>query len=153
MYFEDLSIYRYHVAKPMINVFNVGWLNSCYKYEVGSLDQNVFDKIIDVFLSDGPFNAEVGLIRGGAHECEICGEKPYAINRNGREKVLGASEIWVPNGNNEYYASPSMIIHYISAHGYKPPREYVDAIIAVSLDDHFDAQHVWFSLLLKGCKG
>lgn len=27
------------------------------------------------------------------------------------------------------YAAPSLILHYILAHGYKPPQEFIDAVI------------------------
>ena len=40
---------------------------------------------------------------------------------------LGATNIWVPAGDRIFVA-PSLILHYIDAHGYRPPDAFIDAV-------------------------
>lgn len=56
----------------------------------------------------------------GFHTCEFCG---------GREKAVGNAEIRVP-GEGRMYAAPSLVHHYVVAHGYKPPEEFIAAVMA-----------------------
>ena len=64
--------------------------------------------------------------------------------------ILGMSEIWVPSpGDENYYASPSMIIHYMEVHEYFPPEEFMNAVLAVDVNKEFSAQAVYNELLKK----
>lgn len=51
----------------------------------------------------------------GEHECEIC--------RNHTDR----GEILIIDGENMYVA-PRMIVHYIKAHSYCPPKEFLSAV-------------------------
>jgi hypothetical protein len=42
--------------------------------------------------------------------------------------VQGSGEIRVP-GDRKVYAAPILIHHYVEAHGYKPPEEFIEAVI------------------------
>jgi len=148
MYFDDLSTYSYHIKEPMQNVLNIGWLNERFPYKKGNVSEEFKEKLIRLFLSDGVFNPEVGLIRGGNHCCELCGAKPTRLERDGREKVLGASEIWIGGKDAVFYAAPSMIIHYVLEHQYCPPVEYIDAVMTANLNAPFTAQEVWLNGVL-----
>lgn len=52
----------------------------------------------------------------------------------GQKKLLGMSEIWLPSSSGVIYAAPSLIYHYMEAHRYLPPQEFLDAVIAFNLD-------------------
>ncbi|HEU5101498.1 MAG TPA: hypothetical protein VFU22_20890, partial [Roseiflexaceae bacterium] len=45
--------------------------------------------------------------------------------------VVGALNLFVP-GEGFLYAAPSMIAHYILAHGYAPPAEFQEAVLRCS---------------------
>jgi hypothetical protein len=47
----------------------------------------------------------------------------------GREYTLGSAEIRVPSGNGTIYVAPNLIIHYIREHGYRPPDEFIRALL------------------------
>lgn len=51
----------------------------------------------------------------GEHECEIC------ANHTDRGEIL------IIDGKNMYVA-PRMIVHYIKAHSYRPPKEFLSAV-------------------------
>ncbi|MEI8633209.1 hypothetical protein P4S72_16540 [Vibrio sp. PP-XX7] len=66
------------------------------------------------------------------------------LTYNGESLGLGSSEVWLPSvEEGEYFASPSMIYHYIDAHDYLPPLDFVEAVMAFDLDKPFDAQEVY----------
>jgi len=48
----------------------------------------------------------------------------------GKHEMMGASNLLVPAGN-VIYAAPSLIIHYIEEHGYKPPHAFLEALSAI----------------------
>ncbi len=51
----------------------------------------------------------------GLHDCEICNQ-----NSDG-------GEILIMDGDTSYIA-PKMLLHYIKAHSYLPPQEFLDAV-------------------------
>jgi hypothetical protein len=45
---------------------------------------------------------------------------------------LGSAEIRVPGSGGRIYAAPDLIYHYVEAHGYRPPDEFVEAVMATA---------------------
>jgi hypothetical protein len=58
----------------------------------------------------------------GVHECDLCplGEGPE-----------GNRELSIRGVPGVVYAAPLLVSHYVSVHGYLPPREFVDAVLSV----------------------
>ena len=52
------------------------------------------------------------------------------IQRGKHTAYLGNGEIRV-RGEAAYYASPTLIYHYVVAHHYKPPEEFIEAVLMV----------------------
>ncbi|WP_157496558.1 hypothetical protein [Hahella ganghwensis] len=58
------------------------------------------------------------------------------------------SEILVPDINgNSYFASPSMIYHYVVTHRYLPPKSFIEAVMNVDLSMKFLAEDIFDNLL------
>jgi hypothetical protein len=57
----------------------------------------------------------------GRYECDFC---------TGKEKPGSSAEVRVPGKNGRVYAAPHMIHHYVVAHGYLPPEEFIQAVLA-----------------------
>ena len=57
-----------------------------------------------------------------------------------RALKVGSTEIWLPDKLGVFYASPSMILHYIVSRGYLPPDEFIRVINAFELNTTYDAQ-------------
>jgi hypothetical protein len=53
---------------------------------------------------------------------------PYSQFWKGRRVQVGATNLYVPEGDTVYIA-PSMILHYICRHRYRPPDSFCDALI------------------------
>ena len=46
---------------------------------------------------------------------------------------LNHHELWVDRPGGGHYVAPSLIAHYVRDHGYAPPAEYVDAVMALEV--------------------
>ena len=52
------------------------------------------------------------------------------VFKYGRETFLGSAEIRVQGKEGKVYAAPTLIYHYVAAHDYDPPQEFVEALLA-----------------------
>jgi hypothetical protein len=51
------------------------------------------------------------------------------VDDHGDEWLLGAAEIHVDGDDGSAYAAPSLIVHYVREHGYRPPRQFRAAVL------------------------
>jgi hypothetical protein len=56
----------------------------------------------------------------------------------------GNGELRIPGDPGTAYAAPSLITHYVAAHGYRPPRALIVAVLAVDVDAWTSAR--WFDV-------
>jgi hypothetical protein len=49
----------------------------------------------------------------------------------GRPFFGGSAEIIVPGRDGKVYRAPTLIGHYVGRHRYRPPREFVEAVLAL----------------------
>lgn len=127
-YYEDLTPYEYGRDQPEAGTVNVGWLSRYRPFNKGETP-DAFKARLFEFCLDG------NLVRftRGFHVCEFCGiaegewfEKHPQYDEGGMG--LGNGEIRVI-GEGVVYAAPALIYHYVVQHGYRPPDEFVTAIM------------------------
>jgi len=122
VFFPDLSRYTY--TETGENVVNVGWLAAGAPMRIGEVDQIVRDELAR--MAREPTN----LMRG-FHYCDFCdAESPivaFASDAPSTPAYLGSGEVRVEAGDI-VYAAPTLIVHYIDAHGYLPPEEFIEAV-------------------------
>lgn len=111
MFYADLSNECDGGAGPFVRA--VGWLSKDHPYNVGS----VSDEFIAT-LNQHVEEAWQGAVPAGVHHCELCVDKP----------VTNGLNLCIPTAT-ELYSSPAMITHYVTAHGYRPPDEFIDAVM------------------------
>jgi hypothetical protein len=128
MYFPDLSIYSYDQNAELRVVRNIGWLSAAHTFQTGTVPFEVLYKLTALAMT-----RPVRPTRA-SHACEFCGGVQY-IGLGGREVSLGAAELWVPSVDEKctHFAAPDLIVHYLLAHGYRPPAEYIKSVMAVDL--------------------
>lgn len=110
-YYEDLTPYNYHHYSEQ--ELNVGWLQKDQPF----LQGEVPDGFLETLKTYGE-REHIIFQTKGFHRCEFC-----------QENANSSNEIRVVSKNGILYASPKMIIHYIEAHKYLPPQEFIDAVI------------------------
>ena len=66
----------------------------------------------------------------GFHECTFCPKegKIRLCTRNQQSAYLGSGEICV-RGKGKTYHAPNLIYHYITEHHYRPPEEFIGAVM------------------------
>ena len=127
-YFKDLSRYEYSNSKSCAGeVRNVGWLDAEMPYPRGDADAELTAKLLA--LCKWPVNTFFGY-----HGCDFCQECPVRIADPEGEFCLGNGEIRVPAKDSKVvYAAPSLIYHYVAAHQYLPPAEFLDVLRDLTL--------------------
>ncbi len=123
--YEDLSPYEYLPEGRTVGAVNVGWLGEGVPYSTGSLPVGFLENLVSV-VSMYRRNATRGF-----HECPFCGahrvriEEPVPL-------LLGHAEYHIPGVGGIVYAAPTLMVHYIGVHGYRPPDEFVEAVLTAA---------------------
>jgi predicted enzyme related to lactoylglutathione lyase len=148
-YFADLSPYK-SKAFPLLPPFNevsmVGWLQDGHEFPTGDVDADTIAKLN--LLLESP-RTHI-LHSKGFHECDLCTieQRVYPAYKE-RQIALGSAELWVPAPNGMIYAAPTLIVHYIEDHGYRPPDEFIEAVKAFDLNSDWDGNTVVEALVEK----
>lgn len=124
-YFADLSVCRYYPIDHEDKLIAVGWLDPHFEHALGDVDPDVVANLCELLVS--PWEP---CISPGWHDCQYCrfttGPRQFEYNRTAI--TLGMSNVFVP-GENCVYVAPSLILHYIDAHGYSPPEPFCQAVM------------------------
>jgi hypothetical protein len=113
-FFEDLTPYTYlHPEEERDRTVNVGWLHRQHHFPTGETGAAFQAKLLKLC------QRRVKRTRG-FHPCDFC---------KGRNKPHGSAEIRVL-GEGRVFAAPELVYHYVVAHGYKPPDEFIAAVLA-----------------------
>lgn len=129
-YFKVLSIYAYGGNKanwPLEN--NVGWLGPGHSFPTAASTEPLLDfvwKFCRVMVN--PMR--------GIHPCHLCiannSRTPpfesHYFERNGEKLLLSSAEIPSFSNRGAIFAAPNLIYHYISAHHYQPPEEFIESL-------------------------
>lgn len=122
-YFEDLSAYAYSGYFSSGEALNVGWLDSSHVFEKAPPTEELLDVLWAV--------CTVSVARSrGFHLCDLCTANNLVIEQRYDHKlILGGAEIRVFSNDGRVYASPNLIYHYVRVHNYKPPNEFISALM------------------------
>ena len=120
-YYPDLTEYSYTKENQYTNTINVGWLDKDHHFSSGEVSQEFIDRLFNICCSPV-------LKTRGWHPCPFCSSYPVNVQKKEKKLILGAAEIRVI-WKNKIYASPDLIYHYVTSHQYRPPREYIDAVL------------------------
>lgn len=121
-YYPDLSEYVYTVDDQ--RMLNVGWLSASHAFPTGAVEASTMQAIL--LLCESQYN-----IMRGVHDCEFCDqESPLRVPADVERGYvsLGMGELRVKGVDGLTYAAPSLIYHYIEAHRYLPPSEFLAAV-------------------------
>ena len=135
-YYPDLSPYIYISAGSGGDTRNIGWLDAEHAYP--------HDAVPDAFVERlWAFCRKKMLQTRGYHTCELCDaplEAPFQAQRSAEILKLGSAEIRVFGAADRVYAAPNLIYHYVVDHHYRPPEEFIQAVLASPLPDSQEYQ-------------
>jgi hypothetical protein len=113
-FFEDLTPYTYfHPEGDSPGTVNIGWLERGHPFPTGRTTAKFRAKLAQ--LCERRVNQTRGF-----HACTFC---------KGRDRPHSSAEMRVA-GNGRVYAAPLLVHHYVEAHGYRPPDEFIEAVLA-----------------------
>ena len=122
-YFEDETAYSYGADDKLVNV---GWLDVAHEYPRGAVAED-FVRRLRQLCATGTAKTR------GWHRCNLCPRSaPYPVAiavANDDQYYVGDAEIRVPQNGPVVYAAPTMVIHYVLEHGYRPPAGFIDAVL------------------------
>lgn len=118
---EDLSPW----SDPVLGIegLAVGWLDAERPFGRGQVTATEFGRLA-ALLRD-PWQPAVA---AGRHTCPFClfTGGPASVVWEGRSILLGTNNLFVPA--EVLYVAPSLILHYVDAHMYRPPEVFLDAV-------------------------
>ena len=94
-------------------ILAIGWIRRDTPFPTGSTPAPVTQKLAD--LCKNPWAPAAS---AGYHLCEVCQYDGPPMK----------GEVYVP-GRSCIYVAPTGILHYIAAHWYAPPAEFVQAVV------------------------
>jgi hypothetical protein len=131
-YCNDLSPYEYsddadetgEGAGSGASLLNVGWLAEGHEFPRGDVLEGFVAALLE--LAEDTVN-----VYRGMHFCDF-GPTFQEARKNVRfrDVFIGSGEVRVRGGEGRVYAAPALVVHYVADHGYQPPREFVDAVLA-----------------------
>lgn len=102
-------------------VLAVGWLSDSKPFPVGEMSPEFLARLKEFCRrwGDGLDSLAWGDFVG-MHRCELC------------RACMASGNIGVPAGG-KLFVAPEMIAHYVEAHRYAPPSEFVTAVLSAPL--------------------
>ena len=94
-------------------LFAVGWLARGREFSQGTVESSFFERL--EMLAVSPWQP---VVFAGFHACDLCQFQPPMFSAN----------LFIPY-DGRIFVAPSAITHYIAAHWYRPPEEFVQAVI------------------------
>ena len=129
-WYEDLSPCDYFGEEYAADLRAVGWLSREHPYPTGDVAREFFEALCELLRR--PWNPITFM---GYHECEFCrftgGASTEVVREDGSQLRIPAQSLmnlFVP-GQGVIYVSPESIVHYIDAHRYRPPDEFMEAVM------------------------
>jgi hypothetical protein len=126
MYYPDLTPYDYGTTEYK-DALNIGWIEMGREFPTGDFPekQELLRKLKEKRIENK---------YRGWHDCDFCECYEDKIDSTGN---IGTFLIFDRTGNGEYivqwngktYAAPMLVVHYIDSHNYRPPQEFIDAVM------------------------
>ena len=131
MWFEDLSEWDFFGRKLSKKLFGeeystipiaIGWLEKGKPYTTGKSPKILVEKLYEFIKTREITHAFLGV-----HECDLCNVKLLPERLNIIDG-LGSKTTFVTH-KDKVYIFPDLIVHYINAHSYLPPTEFIEAVL------------------------
>lgn len=124
-HFPDGAVYSYLPSSTAEDLCCVGWLGRGCEFSRGEVSRDFLDRLAWYCL----YRHERQM--RGIHDCDLCVPEQTAaiVLRSGDVRWrLGSAEITVAAAVGRY-ASPNLIVHYVTGHQYRPPADFIEAVM------------------------
>lgn len=104
----------------------VGWLEPEYEYPQGALQPRFIERLSELLVD--PWQPFVHM---GTHDCGFCrltgGPGQFTCGHTTIQ--MKVNNLFIP-AEQHVFVAPSLILHYMDAHLYCPPRAFQEAVLA-----------------------
>jgi hypothetical protein len=114
VWYSDLAPCDYFGPEFASCLRAVGWLEKGRAYAIERVQPAVYTRLVELLKDPWQPGSFAGL-----HICDIC---LY-------EGAPGTRNLFVPCGAH-VFVCPELVVHYMNAHGYRPPEEFCTAVLA-----------------------
>jgi len=118
-YYEDLT-----TIHPSGRLVTVGWLSPEEDFPRGEVDEDVFARLVEFAANPWQPSSPINLEYCGF--CRFTGGPGVLTYRNMRIQI-GTNSLYIPD-IDYIFVAPSLLLHYIDAHGYQPPDPFCAAV-------------------------
>ena len=124
-WYADLSVCDYFGLVDESRLLAVGWLERGRVFPTGLVEDRIVRRLAELAMD--PWQPVLFL---GYHDCDLCAvsAEPSEVVVEGGEVATGVSNIFVPAGELGVLVAPSLILHYIQEHHYRPPDAFLNAV-------------------------
>jgi hypothetical protein len=115
---------RFNLARRHL-ALAIGWLDPHFDYPRGDVPGPFLDRLAEITSNPG----DQGFMYFGRHFCALSAEcRDYSSSHPDlRFPVSSGRELFVPF-HGCLFVSPENVGHYIVAHGYAPPPQFIEAV-------------------------
>jgi hypothetical protein len=131
---RDLALLYTVEGDPPLRVLAVGWLGF-FTFRLGATPLRFQELLAELCRRPPPATSTFGF-----HPCRL-GRCLWRWLW-GRRFSAGSAEIIVPGRDGKVYRAPTLIAHYVRNHRYRPPKEFVEAVLALDHPSGLDWQAV-----------
>ena len=113
---------------PGVDALSVGWLDPSHPFSPGPTDDLFVERFFDACAKHATARTR------GWHRCYFCttcgkATVPVRVTRGAESVVLGDAEVRVVAEDGSWFVAPTLALHYVVEHGYRPPDPFVRAVI------------------------
>jgi len=129
-YFEDGTPYPFRPTED--HAVCAGWLDASREYSRGPVPPE-FVAVLSRLCRDTTFRTR------GFHYCNLCvpDHEPQFVSDYVKAVVyddrgdfeVGNAEVRVRGLGEAMFVAPDMVIHYVVDHGYRPPDDFIEAVL------------------------
>lgn len=126
-WYPDLGPIDFFPVADSSSLRAVGWLDSDQPFDTGPTSKDDFERLCELLVD--PWHPP--WTYAGYHRCDLCAYTggPSTILFRGHTIRIGLVNLFVPSGD-VLYVAPSLILHTIDSHHYRPPEEFLAAVRA-----------------------
>jgi hypothetical protein len=100
----------------------VGWLSKEHPFPTGDVPAAFIERL-DVLVKYGIANDDT---RAFPFLCELCG---CARSKEEEIEMASFAEVRAVGADGAHFVAPMLILHYVTAHRYRPPQAFIDAVL------------------------
>jgi hypothetical protein len=128
-WFDDLSPCDYYGEEHAARFRAIGWLEEGRDFRRGKVDLRFVHKLVLLLGEPSPLERSTD-----PHYCSLCvysrGPSEFHLFQSpGMPSVPMGNRNLVLPGAGFCYVAPSLVLHYMDAHQYVPPDEFIKAVL------------------------